>query len=126
VEGVVGAFTGLLSAMTGDMGKNLRGQYRGLPYCGFYLGDIVRRAGYKPPANHGWAMNWKDFGKAAPGPAPGVIAVYQWSRRSGHVGVVQSVNKNGTITLCGGNQGGGRVNCITHSTRGVIAWRTPA
>lgn len=116
----------IVNAMASDLGKNLRRSYRGMAYCGLYLGDVVRRLGYSPPKGYALAQNWRRFGVAAPGPAPGVIAVIARGRVHGHVAVVKQVLPGGRVVLRGGNQGGGRVNDIVVSTRSVMAWRRPA
>lgn len=120
ISHVAGGGSALVNAMAGDLGRNLRHVYR-VAYCGLYLGTIVRRLGYTPPAGHALARNWRHFGVAASGPAPGVIMVM-----NGHVGVVKQVLGNGRVVLRGGNQGRGLVRDITVSTRRAIAWRRPA
>lgn len=121
VTGIIGGGGSIVSAMASDIGRNLRGVYRGLPYCGLYMGTIVQRLGYQPPAGHALARNWRNFGVNAGGPAKDVIMV-----TNGHVGVVKEVLPGGRVVLRGGNQGGGRVNDITVSVHRAIAWRRPS
>jgi hypothetical protein len=64
------------------------------------------------------ARNWARVGRPAPGPAPGVIAVWRH-----HVGRVVAVPRPGIIVLLSGNDGHA-VRERERPTRGVIAWRT--
>ena len=63
------------------------------------------------------ARNWARIGSPAPGPAPGVVAVWRH-----HVGVVTGVPGPGRIELLSGNDGN-RVRKRVRPSRGVIAWR---
>lgn len=82
-------------------------------WCGCYLAHYLGI-----PDRALWlARNWARVGSPAPGPAPGVIAVWRH-----HVGVVTSVAGPGRIVLLSGNDGRA-VRERERSTRGVIAWR---
>jgi hypothetical protein len=81
--------------------------------------DIALRATGHPPGSN-LARAYASYGRAAHGPAPGVIAV--WPH---HVGVVTAVHGDGTITMISGNDGR-RVRERERSMRGAIAWRVPS
>jgi uncharacterized protein (TIGR02594 family) len=108
----------LIGAMARDLGHNPTGWARA--WCGHYLGMIARQLGFAPPRDDALAANWKSFGRAVAGPAPGVVVV--WPH---HVGVVRAVLGDGRILVRSGNHGH-RVADGVYSTRGVIAWRAPA
>ena len=114
-----------------------RAFYQQIGDGGTVLGPRHHRAGIGDPRPHAWcgwqvrqwlgvadraynlARNWAHYGRAAFGPAPGVIAVYPH-----HVGIVTSVPRPGVIVLKSGNDGHA-VRERERSTRGVIAWRVP-
>jgi hypothetical protein len=108
---------GLIAAMARHLGANPTGWARN--WCGHYLGMIAKELGLAPPAGFALAANWRHFGRAAGGPAPGVVVV--WNH---HVGVVTQVLGGGRIVVRSGNHGR-RVADGIYSTRGVIAWRDP-
>ncbi len=104
------------------MARHLGGNPTGWAHawCGQYLGMIARQLGFTPPRDYALAANWRNFGRAAAGPAPGVVVVWRH-----HVGVVRAVLGDGRILVRSGNHGH-RVADGVYSTRGVIAWRDPA
>jgi hypothetical protein len=85
----------------------------GIPWCGCWLrlhlgiGD----------ARLNLARAWAEIGSPAPGPAPGVIAVWRH-----HVGKITATLGNGRIRLLSGNDGHA-VRERERSTRGIIAYR---
>lgn len=107
------------AAYTGR-GRVISGRPAGCPraWCGCWL---ARYKGLKDRSL--WlARNWTRVGRPAPGPAPGIIAIYARGRRGGHVGIVRRVVRPGVIVLLSGNDGG-LVRERARSTQGVIAWR---
>lgn len=93
----------------------LAGRPAGCPsrWCGCWLGKHLGMA----DRNLWRAREWAKVGKAAGGPAPGVIAV--WPH---HVGKVVAVNGS-QIKVLSGNDGHA-VRERWRSARGVIAWRS--
>ena len=91
-------------------------------WCGCWLATYLGIKDQKQWRELWVARNWASFGRAANGPAPGVIAVYGRGE-GGHVGIIMSVRKPGYVVLRSGNDGG-VVRERERSTEGVIAWRT--
>lgn len=91
---------------------NKKSDPRPAAWCGWFLRQkkgIADRA-------YNLARNWARLGTPAPGPAPGVVAVWRH-----HVGEVRDV-RPGQILLLSGNDGHA-VRERWRSVRGVIAWR---
>lgn len=95
----------------------LSGRPAGCParaWCGCFLALHVFRRNVRSL----WlARAWAGVGRAAHGPAPGVIAVYRH-----HVGIVRRVVGPGRIVMLSGNDSRA-VRERERSTRGIIAWR---
>lgn len=94
-------------------------------WCGCYLEHYLRDRGYVMPRDHTlWrARNWEKMGQPAPGPAPGVIAIFARGRKGGgHVGIITRVIGPGRIVLKSGNDENA-VRERERSTRGVTAYR---
>ena len=89
--------------------------YRPHAWCGYFARfNFVSR---DPGRAFNLARNWARFGRAASGPAPGVIGVQRH-----HVFKVISVISPGVVMAISGNDGNA-VRTRPRSTRGVIAWR---
>jgi uncharacterized protein (TIGR02594 family) len=88
-------------------------------WCGAFANMILQRAGHSGTGS-ATARSFAGYGRPAPGPAPGVIAV--WPH---HVGFVIGSAGPGKIRVVSGNHGH-RVAEGIYSTRSVIAYRYPA
>jgi hypothetical protein len=93
-----------------------RGSAGGRPsaWCGWEMRQLV---GGNPGPEYNLARNWAHWGRAASGPAPGVIGVMPH-----HVFKVVQVLGHGTVLAISGNDGHA-VRVRPRSTAGVIAWR---
>jgi uncharacterized protein (TIGR02594 family) len=88
-------------------------------WCAAFANMILQRAGHSGSGS-ATARSFARYGRPAPGPAPGVIAV--WPH---HVGFVIGPAGPGKIRVVSGNHGR-RVAEGVYSTRSVIAYRYPA
>jgi uncharacterized protein (TIGR02594 family) len=118
---------GFISA--GDSGASrvlpVAERYRGtnptglsIPWCAVFANMILTRTGYTGTGSAA-ARSFAQYGRAASGPAPGVIAV--WPH---HVGFVVGPAGPGRIRVVSGNHNH-RVDESTYATRGVMAFRYP-
>ena len=74
-----------------------------IPWCGLYIGVIMKRAGRQVVKDPLWARNWANFGVAVKEPMLGDVLVF--SRESGgHVGLYIGEDK-ASYHVLGGNQG---------------------
>lgn len=90
-----------------------------IAWCGCWMAEYLGIRDHKLWRDLWVARNWAKYGRPAPGPAPGVIAVYPH-----HVGKVTAVPKPGVIEMLSGNDGR-QVRQRQRSIKGVIAWRYP-
>lgn len=86
----------------------------GLPWCGIWMES---HTGIHGPGNLARAIEWRNVGQPASGPAPGVIGVM-----AHHVFQVVQVLEHGMVLAISGNDGGA-VRTRPRSTAGVVAWR---
>lgn len=96
------------------------------PWCGLYAAHCVSVAGHKPPSIAIRARAWENFGVPLPlndHPPRGAIAVFT-RNGGGHVGFVDSVNKDGSLNILGGNQGDA-VNIRRFTRDRLVAFRWP-
>lgn len=104
----------------GDVAPSFGGSDpRPAAWCGWWLRHYLGFA----DRTLNLAIAWARIGSPAPGPAPGVVAV--WPH---HVGVVTAVPGPGRIVLKSGNTGPKNARGVyeaERSTRGVVAWRYP-
>lgn len=101
-------------------------QYRGTnptgrssQWCAAFANLVLRRTGHSGTGS-AVARSFAHYGSAAPGPAPGVIAVWRH-----HVGFVIGTEGPGRIRVVSGNHSR-RVGEGVYPTRGIIAYRYPA
>jgi uncharacterized protein (TIGR02594 family) len=97
-------------------GTNPTGSSR--PWCAIFANMILARTGYRGTGSAA-ARSFAQYGRPAPGPAPGVIAV--WPH---HVGFVVGTAGPGRIRVVSGNHYN-RVDESIYPMRGVIAFRYP-
>lgn len=97
-----------------------------VPWCGLFAAHCVTQAGMKPPAIAIRAKQWATWGTALPltgTPPMGAVAVFS-RNGGGHVGFVDSVNRDGSLNILGGNQGDA-VNIKRFGRDRLIALRWP-
>ncbi|MDJ0614718.1 MAG: TIGR02594 family protein [Rhizobiaceae bacterium] len=89
---------------TGKLSKYLGVNPRRTPWCGAFVGTVVKRAGKSVPAGHLRAASWKRVGKAVSlkRARKGDIVVVR-TKYGSHVGFYAG-QKNGRVQLLGGNQ----------------------
>jgi hypothetical protein len=83
-------------------------------WCGWEMRQLVS---VDPGPAFNLAINWRNWGRPAFGPAPGVIGV-----AAHHVIKVIAVTGPGKVLAISGNDGHA-VRTRERSTRGIIAWR---
>lgn len=105
--------------MLESAGRNVAAaRARGLPWCGAFMADLLHVTGRL--ARELWvAANWRHYGAAASGPAPGVIVVWRH-----HVGIIRGRGARGWIVESGND--GHAVRRRERSVAGAIAFRRPA
>lgn len=94
------------------------------PWCGVFVAECMRQAGYSPPKHWMRARAWADWGIPIPAPAYGCVAVFARTGGGGHVGFVVGVDTAGRLMVLGGNQGN-KVSIAPFNTDRVIAYRMP-
>jgi len=89
---------------TGKLSKYLGVNPRRTPWCGAFVGTVVKRAGKSLPSGHLRAANWKRVGKGVTlkNARKGDIVVVR-TKYGNHVGFYAG-QKNGRVQLLGGNQ----------------------
>ncbi len=98
-----------------------------VPWCGLFAAWCVHQAGIAPPPISIRAKAWATWGDPlsirAVYPPLGAIAVFGRDG-GGHVGFVDSVNRDGSLNILGGNQGDA-VNVRRFPRARLIALRWP-
>ncbi len=97
-----------------------------VPWCGLFAAWCVHQAGIAPPAIAIRAKAWASWGEAiTPGMRIplGAVAVFE-RQGGGHVGFVESINRDGSLNILGGNQGDA-VNVRRFGRDRLIALRWP-
>lgn len=109
---------------TGKLSKYLGINPRRTPWCGAFVGTVVKRAGKPVPAGYMKAATWKKVGKAVPlkKAKAGDIVVVR-TKYGNHVGFYSS-QKNGRVQLLGGNQSN-RVQISNYKISSIQAIRRP-
>jgi uncharacterized protein (TIGR02594 family) len=78
------------------------------PWCGAFVGGVLKESGYRVPKGHNLAKSYLNYGQDVGGLAnakPGDIAVFnRGGGGKGHVGIIQKIEGD-KIYLLGGNQG---------------------
>lgn len=97
-----------------------------VPWCGLFLGDVMRQCGYQPPREYPAAKAWMNWGEDAGGPIRGAVAVvYVASTGGHHVTICTEVDHDRGIFLgLGGNQKQS-VSIVAWRISAVAAWRLP-
>lgn len=97
------------------------------PWCGAFVGGVLRECGMPVVKGFAGARNWLKHGVELNKPAYGSIVVFWRGKRSGwsgHVGFVVGRDKAGNLMVLGGNQGNA-VNIKPFSTDRVLGYRWP-
>lgn len=83
---------------------NVEGQYTNdeIPWCGLFVGIVIKRTGRIPVSMPLWARNWVHFGVQAKVPSLGDILVFKRGA-GGHVGFYIGETEDAYAVL-GGNQ----------------------
>lgn len=87
-----------------------------IPWCGAFLGKVVRSNGGKPPKGYLKASNWSRWGARARGPVAGSVAVMR-----GHVLVVTHVDGGRVCGISGNSSNAVSRKC--YARRKIIAYR---
>ncbi len=106
----------------GKLRKYLGINPRKTPWCGAFVGTVMKRAGKDRPSGYMRAASWKTSGKAVSlkNARKGDVVVVR-TKRGHHVGFYSS-RKNGKVQLLGGNQSN-RVQISNYSVKSVQAVR---
>lgn len=95
------------------------------PWCGGFVGYVLKSCGIQPVASPAWARNWAKFGKACDR-ALGAIAVFGRPGGGGHVAFLVGVSRDGKkLYVLGGNQSN-QVNIMPIDASRLIALRWPS
>jgi uncharacterized protein (TIGR02594 family) len=97
------------------------------PWCGAFVGFVMRQCGYDLPDQPLRARDWLNWGKEISDPIPGCIVVFRRGSNpeTGHVGFVQQISSDGKMLfVLGGNQGN-RVCVEAFRTKDVLGYRIP-
>lgn len=93
------------------------------PWCGVFVGAVLRDAGIEIPKAYFRARAWEDWGKPLAAPVAGCIVVFT-RQGGGHVGFVVGQDSAGNLLVLGGNQGD-EVNIRAFPRSRVTAYRWP-
>ncbi len=74
-----------------------------VPWCGSFIGWVMKQKGYTPPANAFRALSWAKWGVNVKQPIYGAIAV-KTRKGGGHVGIVVGKKGSTHLLILGGNQ----------------------
>jgi uncharacterized protein (TIGR02594 family) len=86
-----------------EIGLGADYKHDSVAWCGLTVAVIAKRAGKEPPPDPLWALNWRNFGKAADKPMLGDVLVFTRAD-GGHVALY--VGEDAEAFHClGGNQG---------------------
>ncbi|MCW4115677.1 TIGR02594 family protein [Aurantimonas sp. MSK8Z-1] len=95
-------------------------------WCAAFVNSTLQQAGMKGTGSN-LARSFLNYGSPVTQPRPGDIAVFSRGDPNGpqgHVGFVQGVNPNGTISLLAGNQGNA-VSVQNYDTKRLLGYRRP-
>ncbi len=95
-----------------------------VPWCGSFIGWVMKQVGYTPPKLAFRALNWAGWGTGIAEPIYGSIAV-KARKGGGHVGIVVGKKGPNHLLILGGNQGD-QVSINTYKKSVFTAFRYPA
>jgi len=93
-----------------------------IPWCGLFVGVVVKRTGREIPKNPLWALNWGSWGVPTDVPMLGDILVFK-RKGGGHVGIYVGEDSYAYHVL-GGNQNN-TVNVVRIDKRRLLRARRP-
>ena len=93
------------------------------PWCGTFIGAVMREQGIALPKHWYRAKAWADWGTPLPTPRFGCVVVFERTG-GGHVGIVVGVDRSGRLMVLGGNQSNS-VNVAPFDRSRVLAYRAP-
>jgi len=85
-----------------ELGLSKTYSHDSIPWCGLFIGVVVKRAGQKVVDSPLWALSWADFGVASPVPMLGDVLTFKRDG-GGHVGLYVGEDA-GAYHVLGGNQ----------------------
>lgn len=95
----------------------------GNPWCASFVNWSLESNNITGTGSAG-SQSFRNWGTDAGGPVTGSIAVVSYGGGKGHVGFVQSVNKDGSVNLLGGNQSNS-VSVSRVRASQIVAYRLP-
>jgi uncharacterized protein (TIGR02594 family) len=94
------------------------------PWCGIFVGNVLKEAGIAIPGAFYRAKAWEDWGTGLGAPVLGCVVVFS-REGGGHVAFVVGQDQRGRLQVLGGNQGDS-VSVATFERNRVTAYRWPA
>jgi uncharacterized protein (TIGR02594 family) len=95
-------------------------------WCSSILNWVMEQSGIEG-THSARALSWLDWGRELSEPTKGCIAVMNYGRGKGHVGVVVGVTENGFIAVLGGNQHNSvNVSVFSHDDYNDITYVYPS
>ena len=98
------------------------------PWCGAFVGGVLKEAGLKVQKGGASARKWMEFGKPLDAPAVGCIVIFWRGKRlgwKGHVGFVVGQDQQGNLMVLGGNQNN-QVSIRPFARNRVLGYRWPS
>jgi uncharacterized protein (TIGR02594 family) len=96
-----------------------------VPWCGSFVGWVMKQHGHTLPANAFRALAWKNFGQALENPAYGAIG-FKKRKQGGHVAFIVGQSRDGkSYFMLGGNQKNS-VNVSEYSAKDWIGFVFPS
>lgn len=93
-------------------------------WCAAFMNSSLKQAGY-PVTNSNMARSFMKYGTAVKNPQKGDLAVFKrGTGAQGHVGFYDSMNKDGSIRVLGGNQNN-QVKYSNYSSEKLLGFRRP-
>lgn len=89
-----------------------------VPWCGLYMSVVAKRAGYAPPSEPLWALNWSKFGHAVERSHAMLGDILTFKRNGGGHVTMYVGEDAGAYHCLGGNQSD-KV-CITRIAKGRL------
>lgn len=94
------------------------------PWCGVFVGAVLKDVGIAPAKAFYRAKAWLDWGTPLKDPAVGCVVVFERDG-GGHVGFVVGRSGGGQLLVLGGNQGD-EVNVRAFNQARAIGYRWPS
>ena len=109
--------------------KSISRPYRDdeVPWCGGFVGHVMKQFMLKIPKGPEGARNWLKFGVKLEEPIPGCVVVFWRGKKNGwagHVAIVTGVTPEGNLMCVGGNQAD-MVSEVPFSKLRVLGYRWP-